>query len=184
MKKLLLIMAASLAVAIMFTGCAKKDEHKSEMEQQLADYGKNASDNVDINKVEGKELTEKKGKKQEEEIGNYKVSIEKAKAIDYADNKILLVQFEFENNGSEDINFAGALKVEAEQGGAKLPPLFVSDVEGVDVSALAQMVSKGEKINVQKTYNLMDEESPVTISVYAHESSKNPGVIEKTFNLK
>ena len=61
---------------------------------------------------------------------------------------------------------------------------MVNGVEGVDVSALAQNVKKGEKIQVQKVYKLMDEESPVTVSVRAFDVENNPGTIEKTFNLK
>lgn len=189
MKKALLFTAASLAVVMMFTGCGKKGgdnsstEPKTEMEQQLASYGKNAAENVDIDKVEGETLDAESGGNSKGKIGDYEIKIEEAKVVDYENAKYFLVQFEFKNNGSEDINFAGAVKVETSQEN-KLPPSFVNDIEGVDVSALAQLVSKGEKINVQKIYRLMDDETPVTVSVRAADGQKGSGVVEKTFKIK
>ena len=162
-------------------------QEANDVQTQLDNYGKDASDNISMDKIEGVNLeaAENEGEvKSEGNIGNYKVEVSEAKVIDYEDDKILLVLFDFENKSKQDINFAGALKVEATQDGGKLAPAMVNGVEGVDVSALAQNVSKGEKIQVQKVYKLMDEETPVKISVRAFDAEKNPGTIEKTFNLK
>lgn len=195
MKNIIVSATALMAVVMMFSGCGKKDDKKSSIvdnepnsvQEQLDNYGKDASENISMDKVEGSELeeAENEGEVQTEgKIGNYEVSIAQAKVIDYEEDKILLVLFDFENKGKSDINFAGALKVEATQNGGKIPPAMVNGVEGVDVSALAQNVKKGEKIQVQKVYKLMDEESPVTVSVRAFDVENNPGTIEKTFNLK
>ena len=193
MKKILITVLSLMAVVMMFGGCAKKDsssvtdKEANDVQTQLDNYGKDASDNISMDKIEGVNLeaAENEGEvKSEGNIGNYKVEVSEAKVIDYEDDKILLVLFDFENKSKQDINFAGALKVEATQDGGKLAPAMVNGVEGVDVSALAQNVSKGEKIQVQKVYKLMDEETPVKISVRAFDAEKNPGTIEKTFNLK
>lgn len=194
MKKIILITAA-LIITVSAAGC-KNNENTSDntqnnstdsVQQQLDNYGKDASDNVDMDKIEGtalKEAESEDGIKSGDKIGNYEVSIEDAKIIDYQDSKVVLVSFEFKNNSSQDINFAGAMSVEAEQGESELPPVVVTNVDGFDSTTLAQNVSKGEKIKVQKSYKLLDETTPVTIRVEAFDKANNEGNIEKTFNIE
>ena len=194
MKKFILIMAA-LIITVSAAGC-KNNENTSDntqssstdsVQQQLDNYGKDASDNVDMDKIEGTELKEAEnedGLKSGDKIGNYEVSIEDAKIIDYQDSKVVLVSFEFKNNSSQDVNFAGAMSVEADQGESELPPVVVTNVEGFDSTTLAQTVSNGEKIKVQKSYKLLDETTPVTIRVEAFDKANNEGNIEKTFNIE
>ena len=194
MKKTFLIVAA-LIVSMSLASCGTKNAKtpdtntasEGSVEQQLADFGKNASDNVDMNKIEGETLTEAEnaeGTESKADIGVYEVSVDDAKVIDYQDNKVVLVSFSFKNNSSSDINFAGAMSVEANQDTAVLAPAVVVGVEGFDSTTLAQNVSKGEKIKVQRAYNLADGETPVTIYVEAFDKTVSDASVEKTFNLK
>lgn len=194
MKKTFLIISA-LIVSMSLASCGAKNAKKQDtntapegsVEQQLADFGKNASDNVDMNKIEGEDLTaaeNAEGTESKGDLGVYEVSIDDAKVVDYNDKKVVLVSFSFKNNSSSDINFAGAMSVEAIQGESVLAPAVVTGVEGFDSTTLAQNVSKGEKIKVQRAYNLADGETPVTFYVDAFDKTVSDATVEKTFNLK
>ena len=60
----------------------------------------------------------------------------------------------------------------------------MTGVDGYDSTTLAQNVSKGEKITVQRAYKLSDEENPIDVSVRAVDSANNAGEVKKTFEIK
>lgn len=183
MKKILLITAA-LAVAISVCGCGKKAKTTGD---PVTDYGVNASENVDMKKIDGTELAAAQsdsGAKSEGSIGKYDVSVESAKVIDYNDEKVVIVSFDFKNNSSSETNFAGAMKVNVEQDGASLRPINLYEVDGYDVASTAEIIQKGDKITVQRAYSLSDESSSVEVSVRAFDSENNEGSVSKTFEIK
>ena len=190
MKKILFITAAALIVAVSAAGCgnkAKTNTGENDVQQQLEDYGKGASDNVDMKKVDGVELKAAETQDSVQEagkIGAYEVSVEDAKIIDYQDSKVLLVSFDFKNNSASEVNFAGVTSVSVAQGEAQLPPVAVTGVEGFDSSTLAQNVGKGKKIKVQRSYKLADDTTPVTVTVQAFDTANHEGSVSKTFNIQ
>ena len=192
MKKILWITASALIIAMSASGCGKTNTSnntpaENDVQQQIENYGKNASDNVDMKKIDGIELkaAEPEGDvKDDGKIGAYEVSVDDAKMIDYQDSKVLLVSFEFKNNSSAAVNFSGVTSVDAVQGESPLPPVVVTGVEGFDSSTLAQNVEKGKKIKVQRAYKLADETTPVTVTVQAFDTVNNEGMVSKTFNIQ
>ncbi len=182
MKKILLITAA-LAIAVTAAGCGKKDKKTGD---PVTDYGVNATENVDMNKISGDELTAapSNGVKESGAIGKYEVGIDKAKVIDYNDEKVVIVSFDFKNNSSQEANFAGAMTVTIEQDGADLRPVNLNEVEGYDIASVAQMVKKGEKITVQRAYALSDDKTAVNVTVKAFNSESNEGSVAKIFEIK
>ena len=183
MKKILLITAA-LAIALTAAGCGKKDKKTGD---PVTDYAVNASENVDMNKLSGDELTSVKpadGVKESGAIGKYEVGIDKAKVIDYNDEKVVIVSFDFKNNSSQDANFAGAMNVTIEQGGAELRSVNLNGVDGYDIASTAQIIEKGKKITVQRAYALSDNETAVDITVKAFDAENNEGSVSKTFEIK
>lgn len=194
------IAALALIMALSFAGCGNKKNtansskstdtptEEKTVQQQLDDFGKDASYNADMKKVDGKELKEEKTENSaptENTIGSYDVSVDDAKVIDYDGNKVVLVSFGFKNNSDSEVNFSGVTVVDAEQNGSSLAPTVVNNVEGFDSTTLAQNIGKGKKITVQRAYRLSDEENPVTISVRAFDSNaQGKESVSKTFNVK
>lgn len=179
-----LFIAAALIFAVSLSGCGKKDEKSGDA---VTDYGVNASENVDMEKVQGDKLEvaeSAEGVSDSAEIGNYEVGIDEAKVIDYNDEKVVIVTFDFKNNSSQETNFAGAMKVTIEQEGAALRPVNLNEVDGYDIAAVAEMVKKGDKITVQRAYALSDEETPINVSVSAFHSEMGEGSVSKTFEIK
>ena len=194
------IAAMALIMALSFAGCGNKKNtannskstdtpaEEKTVQQQLDDFGKGASENADMKKVDGKELKEEKIENSaptENTIGSYDISVDDAKIIDYNNSKVILVSFGFKNNSDSEVNFSGVTVVETEQNGSALAPTVVTDVEGFDSTTLAQNVEKGKKITVQRAYKLSDEENPVTVSVRAFDSNAQGNEsVSKTFNVK
>lgn len=199
MKKFSIALVIALAAVLSAAGCGNKantnklnktdatSAPQESAQEQLENYGKNASDNADMSKVDGKKLNESKtdgSSDNNDKIGGYQVKIEEAKVVDYGEGKAVLLSFSFKNDTASDVSFAGVMNVTAEQDGGTLPPVVVTGVDGYDSSTLAQNVSKGEKITVQRAYKLSDEENPIDVSVRAVDSANNAGEVKKTFEIK
>lgn len=183
MKKTLLITAA-LVLVISAAGCGKKTETTGD---PVTDYGVNASENVDMNKIEGEELAVADREDEAVEsgtVGQYEIGIKSAKVIDYNEEKVVIVSFDFKNNSAQETNFAGAAKVTIEQAGAALRPVNLNNVDGYDIASIAEMIEKGDKITVQRAYALSDEETPVDVRVNAFHSEMGEGSVSKTFEIK
>ena len=199
MKKFSIALVIALAAVLSAAGCGNKantnklnktdakSAPQESAQEQLENYGKNASDNADMSMVDGKKLNEAKtegNSENNDKIGGYQVKIEEAKVVDYGEEKAVLLSFSFKNDTASDVSFAGVMNVTAEQDGGTLPPVVVTGVDGYDSSTLAQNVSKGEKITVQRAYKLSDEENPIDVSVKAVDSANNAGEVKKTFEIK
>lgn len=186
MKKALVIAAASLILVLSVTGCGCKNNNAgtSGGNSGAQDVEQNYSKNVDMDKVEGSQAssdTDKdvyKGK-----IGDTEVSIEDAKILDYENEKVAVVSFTFKNNGDEPVSFTSALEVMATQNDNKLPPAVVSDVEGVDMLSISDLVGKGQTITVQKAFKLRSQDVPFVVDVMPFTTDENSTIVEKTFNF-
>ncbi len=185
MKKALIIAAASMILALSVAGCGCKNNNGGAGgKANSQDVEQNYSKNVDMNKVEGNQASSNteedvyKGK-----IGDTEVSIGDAKILDYEGEKVAVVSFSFKNNGDEPVSFTSALQVMASQNDNKLPPAIVSDIEGVDMLSISDLVGKGQTINVQKAYKLRTQDTPFVINVMPFTMDENSVVLEKTFSF-
>lgn len=204
-KGLILLVAAILSMSLAACG-NKTDENNSVSETTASDTANNTStenspaptvvagtaiegagDEVNMKKVEGTKLDdtepEDKSLSPSGTIGNFDVSIEDAKVIDYEDSKVLVVSFKFKNGNSTPMSFSGIMTVDATQNGSKLRPAPVFDVEGINTNSAIEEIEGGKTTTVQKTYVLNDDTSDVNIVVYKY---GEPGgdSISKSFKLK
>ncbi len=169
MKKILaIILTAAMAFAV--TACKNGDVTSS-----------------DMSKVDGKELdtvkTDGVNDTDSTEIGSFEIEIEDAKVIDTEDGKAVVVEFYFKNNTPSEKTFDGIFKVDAEQGGSTLNGATVVDVEGVDILSATTAVPAGGDAEVQRVYELNDEENEVTVRAYVYGEPEG-GMVTKTFKLK
>ncbi len=190
MKKNLTIIAAALILVASLAGCGNKTTSSTDNSNNNTDASgayENAaySEQVDMDKVEGQEIkSDTDSDLYDGELGNAKLSIGDAKVINYQDEDVVIVSFEYKNTGDADMPFTGAFKVEAYQDDSRLRPTVVDGVEGVEMLAMSENVAKGDEITVQKAYKLRDKSAPVTIEVNEAnitENSKEP--LTKTFNF-
>lgn len=146
----------------------------------------NAADEVDMGKIDGTKLDdstpEDSSLNDSADIGNFKVSIEDAKVIDYEGNKVVIVSFDFKNGNSTPMAFSGIMSVEATQNGSELRSVLVANVEGVNINSSIQEVESGKTITVQKAYLLSNETSDINIRVYKYGEPGGDSV-SKAFKL-
>ena len=143
----------------------------------------NASKEVDMDKVAGKEATDVETEADEAVIGGYEVSIEDAKVIDYNEDKVIIVSFDFENNTPSPIAFDGAMTVDISQNDTMLRGTVVTGVEGVNINSAFETVKSGDDITLQKAYILEDETAAVDVAVYKYGESDSD-TVTKTFNIQ
>lgn len=208
MKKKLLMLSIIAAVAISAAGCGQQSNNESEATKKpeqvdasgAYEKGGNAdgiengssaggstdenySEKVNMDAVIGTEAKEQDDKNHEAEFGDYKVSIEDAKVIDYEGGSVAVVSFDYENNSSEAMPFTGAIVVEAyDANGNRLPQAVVSGVEGVELLAMSENVQPGEDITIQKAFKLSDPSQQFVIDVTAFDTSVTDLRLSKTFN--
>lgn len=203
-KGLALFLAALMSVSFM-TGCGgKKNSDNTANTQTETAAGEQtepqgealtlegAEDEVDMNKVEGAELSgveaEDASLEAKGEIANCDIAIGDAKVIDYEDPitgeslKVAVVSFKFKNNNSTPKSFDGLLSVDAAQNGNNLIPVLVTGVEGINTNSGMVNVDTKDEITVQKTYRLNDEASDINITVYMYGDSTGASV-SKAFKL-
>ena len=191
-KNISLILAAVMIVTV--TGCSKKTAdntaatqtadatQSSQTANTVGTAVENASKEVDMDRVQGKEAADVETEADEAVIGGYEVSIEDAKVIDYNEEKVIIVSFDFENNTSSSIAFDGAMTVDISQNDTKLRGTVVTGIEGVNINSAFETVKSGDDITLQKAYILEDETSPVDVSVYKYGESDG-NAVAKTFNI-
>ena len=198
-KGISLILSAILTLAI--AGCSNKkndttqtpasDNTTSTTQETTSEQTtvgtsiENASKEVDMDMVKGQELNDVDTENDSEEavLGGYEVSVEDAKVIDYNDEKVLVVSFDFENNTSNQIAFDGAMSVEVTQNDVKLRGAVVTGVNGVNINSAFETVKPGKDITLQKAYTIEDETAPVNVSVYKY-GEEGGKAATKTFNLQ
>lgn len=194
MKKCAFLTAA-LILSLALAGCTggnKTDNADTQQDEAVAttaevvQYDENFTDadkSVDMNAIDGKKAKTADAGNAKGEIDGAEVVIGDAVVIDNGEGKAIIVSFEFKNNTATDISFSTLLSTDANQEDAYLTPSIMLRTEGFVPETFAQTVGTGDKITVQRAFDLYDDETPVTITV---ESAVNSGDarVEKTFNIK
>lgn len=193
-KSIALMLSAIMMLAI--AGCSNKKNdtagnsapESTQTQTQNNDVAgtalENASKEVDMDKVNGKELADTEVDDADEAvIGGYEVAIEDAKVIDYNEEKVLILSFDFDNNTPSPIAFDGAMTVDVFQNESKLRGTVVTGIEGVNINSAFETVKSGDDITLQKAYVIEDETTPVNVSVYKYGESDG-ATVTKTFNLQ
>ena len=194
MKKCAFLTAA-LILSLALAGCTggnKTDNADTQQDESVAttaevvQYDENFTDadkSVDMNAIDGKKAKTADAGNAKGEIDGAEVVIGDAVVIDNGEGKAIIVSFEFKNNTATDISFSTLLSTDANQEDAYLTPSIMLRTEGFVPETFAQTVGTGDKITVQRAFDLYDDETPVTITV---ESAVNSGDarVEKTFNIK
>ena len=188
MKKFLATVLA-LMMALSMTGCGEKNDiidspaHVDENGNVIAGTAiEGAGEEVDLDKVEGDKLTAvESDARSKAKLRDYDVSIEDAKIFEFEGQKKLAVTFTFKNKSKTPVAFDNVMVVEAVQDGTTLVGgKVVMGVPGINILSGVEMIEKGTKTTVQKTFDIFNEEA-VTVTV--HEYSGDTA-ITKTFNVK
>lgn len=145
------------------------DEGAGEAVEQntAAEFGDNADELVDMDKIEGTEAkTDRSGTSGDGRMTNCQVEIDEVKIAPIDDVYMVVVQFDFENLSSSEINFNGEVYVDAYQDGMELTPTVLLDsIEGYSPDTTMQGISAGESIKVQRAFTTTDPNTPVEIYV-------------------
>lgn len=189
MKKFLALLLV-LVMAISISGCGKDEVTQ---DTGLVDENGNvvagttiegAGQEVNLDAVEGDTLTVAESDSEDKlTADSYVVSIDEAKAIDYNDQKNIVVTFTFKNKGKEAVAFDNIMVADVYQGDKTLIGNVVQGVEGINILSAVERIEKGDTTTVQKVFKLLDEETPVRVVVYEY-SNMGANFISKTFNLK
>lgn len=205
MKKSLIMITTALILAMSVAGCGQKADNNTDKKttptQQTDASGayentgesnktvdnpedQNYSEAVDMKKVEGQEaISDTKESEYRGTVGDSKVTIEDAKIIEYDGEDVIVVSFEFTNKSSSDQSFTGMFDVAAIQNDEQLPPATVVGVEGIEMLSVAENISSGKTITVQKAYKLRDKTAPVTIDLVEFGAEEDTGSVNKTFSF-
>lgn len=163
MKKLLSL-TLFLIVLISVTACAPTQTSSSQNKTPPSPIESEAP------KIEG-----------EGKLGDYYVKIVSAKkSTDYEGKDVLVVTYEWTNNGKEATSFMVAFIAKAYQNGVECSSAFL--VDDVDAEKSMNNIKPGTTYTVQEAYLLQDE-SEVTIEVTELFSFSND-MVSKTFVLK
>lgn len=191
MKKLLALALASI-LALSMVGCGNKNEVVQEPAATDANGNpiagtavEGAGEEVNLDALDGDKLAvADNGAKSETTMGDFEVSISDAKLFEFEGQKKVAVTFTFKNNGDNPRSFDNVMEVEIAQGGMKLVPgKVVVGVEGINILSASELIEKGNKTTVQKTYDIYDEENPIDVTVFEY-SGTSGEAISKTFNVK
>ena len=193
MKKYVFLTAAAFILSFALAGCSggtnnKADEAQETMaaEAGTSKYDENFTDadkDVDMNAVDGKKAKTADDSNASGEINGAEVKIGDAKVVDLNDSKAIIVTFEFKNNTSSDVTFSGLLRTDANQEDTYLTPALMLQTEGYVPETIVQTVKSGDKITVQRAFNLYDDTTPVTITVENAANSDDDARVTKTFNI-
>lgn len=205
MKRRIIAVLAIMTIAASITGCGctKKNDGGSnivdnvkttlapgetnapksaeQVQEELDNFAKDADENADTSKIEGKEL---KGDKVKADLDGYEVEIGNAVLADGATSKVIVVEFKFTNKTSTPTKFASVVTADAFQEGTPLAPAATFNAEGYEILTTAQDVKYNETITVQKAYVVTDESLPVTINVSKHASMGSSQIYAKTFDIQ
>lgn len=185
MKKNLAIISAVLILALSASGCVKKTDTSGNAPQSTAqtDVSDAYSQPADMSKVPGDSASSDNSKEDYSgKLGDYEVTIEDAKIVDNNGEEAVVVSFNFKNKSNEAVPFSGVIDASAYQNEDKLTGTVITNVEGVNMIAIAEHISKGESITVQQAYTLRDKSLPLVVEV--REFGKADGdALVKTFKF-
>lgn len=117
----------------------------------------------------------------EGDIGDYHIKIVSARlGKDYSDKDVLIVTYEWTNNGDEEQSFSLSFSDKAYQDGIECSSsLFV---DGVDINKLSQDVKPGATLTLEAAY-LLNDTSDVTVEVGPWISWGNETKVTKVFSV-
>lgn len=132
-----------------------------------AEFGENADKKVDMDKLEGTEAkSDRSGTKGDGEMTTCKIKIDEVKIVPQDENSLVVVQFDFKNTSSAELNFTGEVYAEAYQDGMELVPAVIrGEIEGYSPDTMMQKVDPGDSIKVQKAFITSDPDTPVEVYV-------------------
>jgi hypothetical protein len=188
MKKSLIMITTALLLALSAAGCGNQKADTSIPAATEAGESTDVSEayertEADMAKIEGKEATSDTAKgSYEGSVGDYEVSIEDAKMVEYDGENIVIVSFEYKNNSDKEMSFTGAFDVTVSQNDSKLPGEVIDDIEGLDLLAMSENVPIGGSITVQRAYRMRDDSAPVVVEVREFGSNGDPD-LAKTFEF-
>ncbi len=203
MKKKILLACTVLALALACVGCSSKDDssnivnktsvattetssenvNSQDVQEALDTFADDADENADMSKIEGVHL-EGEGNNTKGDLNGYEVAILDAVLADGETSKVFVIEFEFENNTSQEVNFSSVIAANVYQDGKKLAVAPTFSAEGYEILTVAQNIKNGEKIKVQKAYVVNDTTLPITVEVSKHENVGGSAYISKTFELQ
>lgn len=199
MKKYLFLTAAALVLSLALAGCSgSKDNTADDTPSEsvttetatdggVSKYDENFTDadkDVDMDAIEGDKAKTADDSNAKGSVNGAEVKIGDAKVVDYGEGKAIIVSFEFKNNTSSDTTFNGLLSTDANQEDAYLTAALTLQTEGYVPETIVQTVGHGDKITVQRAFNLYDDTTPVTITVDNVTNPNSDERITKTFNIK
>lgn len=118
----------------------------------------------------------------EGDIGDYHIKIVSAKkGKDYSKKDVLIVTYQWTNNGDDEQMFSTAFSVSAYQNGVECDDITM--VDGVDTQKSLSKIKPGATLEVQKPY-VLDGDSDVTIEVGPWISIGESSKVTKTFSVK
>lgn len=193
MKNKLLILIAALAVTVTAAGCGSKtaapagDTSNQQQNVDVSDnYAKGASDNVDMDKIDGSELSVSADGDQNDSatLEESAISIENAVVTTADDSKVLIVSYKFTNKSDNDESFNSIMKSEAYQDGLSIAHAVIRDeIDGFEPNSTAERIAPGKTVTVQEAYLLVSDTTPVTVTVSEFHSESGEEV-SKTFDLQ
>lgn len=162
------------------------DSGEAVQTETSAEFGENADKKVDMDKIEGTETkTDKSGTKGDGEMTTCKIKIDEVKIAPVDDVYMVVIQFDFKNTSSSELNFSGEVYAEAYQDGMELQPaVVINEIEGYSPDTMMQRVEPGDSIKVQKAFTTSDPNAPV--EVYVRDAYDNTGkkYLAQVFRVK
>lgn len=187
MKKTLFLLAALLALTFSLAGCGNTPNSAvtaNPQDEAAANFAKDADKNIDMDKVDGTALTASDDDIEKGTVGATEIAITDATVINYNEEDVVIVSFEFTNKTGEETTFSAEEDANAYQGNFSLPPAVVVNVEGIDCNTVAQPVKNGKTITVQKAFYLKSADAPLTVEVLPSNPNTEIGTVSRTFDFQ
>ena len=118
----------------------------------------------------------------EGDIGDYHLKIVSAKkGKDYSKKDVLIVTYQWTNNGDDEQMFSTAFSISAYQNGVECDDITM--VDGVDTQQSLSKIKPGATMELQDAY-ILDGDSDVSIEVGPWISIGESSKVTKTFSVK
>ncbi len=163
-----MIVIAVILVAALFKGCSGDD----------STGGTDNTSNSSASAQKSNNEMQDKGT-----LGNYEVEILSAKlSKDYEGKDVVIIEYNFTNNGDDAMSFSVALIDKVFQDGIELEHSYFIDNNDYDAGNTSKEIKKGKSITVQSAFVLNDTTTPIEVEVSEFISLSSKKVI-KTFDI-
>lgn len=171
MRKLLVLFIGAV-LAISLCSCDFSDTTSGGADSQAPATTTTAAKADDGNKVMDTEG----------DIGDYHIKIVSAKkGKDYAKKDVLIVTYQWTNNGDDEQMFSTAFSISAYQNGVECDDITM--VDGVDTQKSLSKIKPGATMELQDAY-ILNGDSDVSIEVGPWISIGESSKVTKTFSVK